>query len=548
MAFFTGTTDNDTLTGTSENDDFNLGQGGSDVARGLAGTDSFELGGTFDVTDTIDGGGNADRMVLQGDYDGLAISAAMMRNIESIQLESSGYYRLTVADDVVAAGRNLAVSVGGPSAYLNFDGSAETDGSFSFFVSTLQDSHVLIGGANDDSFVKYHGDPDWGSEFRGNAGDDRFTVQLVENDQIFGGSGYDTVELLGHYSSGLQFTTNTLNDIERFVVAAGGDSRFTTRDSNVGAGQQLEVDAAALGTADRIEFDGAAETNGSFLFKGGRGDDVFTGGTQADRFVLNRAGDDVLNGGGGDDAFDVSAGFTAADQLNGGSGNDTVHLAQDLSGGLKFAAQTLVGIETIELAAGHDYRLTLNEGTVAVGAILTVDGSELGAADVLRVNGAAETNGRLFLTGGAGTDALRGGAMADRLGGGEGSDKLVGGAGGDILTGGLGHDNPYGGEGGDRFIFTDIAESTVAGADWIRDWGAGDRIDLSAIDANTGVADDQAFTFIGAGPFTAAGQLQAINTASLNTIIRGDIDGDGGADFTIKLTGIQSLSDGSFIL
>jgi Ca2+-binding RTX toxin-like protein len=245
-----------------------------------------------------------------------------------------------------------------------------------------------------------------------------------------------------------------------------------------------------LASANHIEFDGSAETDGSFRFQGGGGNDIFTGGAQADQFLLNVKGNDVMNGGGGADVFDVSSGFTSADRLNGGDGNDSILLSQDLSNGLSFGALTIGGIETIHLAAGHGYTLTTDDANVAAAAALTIDGSALAAAGVLHFNGSAETDGRFVLLGGAADDAMRGGAMNDKLTAGAGADKLIGGDGRDVLTGGLGGDYLYGSADNDRFVLSGVAESTVAGADWIRDWNAGDRIDVSAIDANTGVAGD----------------------------------------------------------
>jgi Ca2+-binding RTX toxin-like protein len=234
---------------------------------------------------------------------------------------------------------------------------------------------------------------------------------------------------------------------------------------------------------------------------------------------------------------------------HGGAGSDTVVLIQDMSNGFTFRPDTITGIETIELAAGHSYTLTLDDGNVAAGAHLTVDGQALGAADFLRFDGSAETDGRLVLFGGAGDDELRGGAMKDKIAGGAGADKLVGGAEADVLVGGLGGDALYGGAGNDRYVFNDVAESTETSFDWIRDWNVGDRIDLSAIDAHAFGPGDQAFIYIGAADFSAGGgQLQVRTTGSSNTLIRGDIDGDGVADLTIKLAGNPGLGGSSFIL
>jgi hypothetical protein len=75
-----------------------------------------------------------------------------------------------------------------------------------------------------------------------------------------------------------------------------------------------------------------------------------------------------------------------------------------------------------------------------------------------------------------------------------------------------------------------------------------DLIDLSAIDADSRRSGDQRFDFIGAGAFTKdAGQLRAFTSNDL-TIVEGDVDGNGRADFQIALDGIVRLSDGDFLL
>ncbi len=112
------------------------------------------------------------------------------------------------------------------------------------------------------------------------------------------------------------------------------------------------------------------------------------------------------------------------------------------------------------------------------------------------------------LSGGQGWDQLYGNAGANVLQGWNGNDLLVGRAGQDTLTGGAG---------ADRFQFTAIGDSVVgANADRITDFSRaqGDKIDLSGIDANTGAAGNQAFSFIGSGLFTHhAGELRAPSPA-----------------------------------
>jgi Ca2+-binding RTX toxin-like protein len=134
---------------------------------------------------------------------------------------------------------------------------------------------------------------------------------------------------------------------------------------------------------------------------------------------------------------------------------------------------------------------------------------------------------------------------------GNGTDNTIVGRGGDdIITGGAGRDVMTGGAGADTFVFQALSDSVASAArDVIKDFLIGtDKIDLTAIDANTGLADDQAFTFIGSGGFThTAGELQA-KAAGANTLVSGDVDGNGQADFQILLGGSVALQATDFLL
>jgi hypothetical protein len=73
----------------------------------------------------------------------------------------------------------------------------------------------------------------------------------------------------------------------------------------------------------------------------------------------------------------------------------------------------MINVENLTLAAGHSYKLTTNNATVASGQTLTINGSALSASNVLTFNGAAETNGHFIIIGGKGADQLTGGALSD---------------------------------------------------------------------------------------------------------------------------------------
>ena len=149
-----------------------------------------------------------------------------------------------------------------------------------------------------------------------------------------------------------------------------------------------------------------------------------------------------------------------------------------------------------------------------------------------------------------GNDFVKGGAGNDKLVGGDGDDVLKGGSGNDKLTDGLGIDTLTGNAGVDKFIFSQfVDDASLATLGTITDFKHSqlDKIDLHLIDADSGLANNQAFHFIGndAGFTNTAGDLRFV--AATHTL-EGDTDGDGTADFAIVLTNINHLVKGDFIL
>lgn len=149
------------------------------------------------------------------------------------------------------------------------------------------------------------------------------------------------------------------------------------------------------------------------------------------------------------------------------------------------------------------------------------------------------------LTGGGKGDVLYGdGATAsksdgdDLLSGGKGVDHLFGENSRDILIGGAGSDELSGGAGADHFVYLKLSDSTSAHFDTITDLTGDDVIDLSAIDADATLTGDQAFVLV-SGFTGQAGQLM-LNDLGGDTELLGDVNGDGAADFTVRLSGDQT--------
>lgn len=159
------------------------------------------------------------------------------------------------------------------------------------------------------------------------------------------------------------------------------------------------------------------------------------------------------------------------------------------------------------------------------------------------------------LRGGAGNDSLRGDEGNDLLIGGEGADTLLGGSGRDTLQGGLGRDILTGGTEADTFRWASINDSRPGTArDVVTDYLRGtDMLDIGGIDANTAVAGNQAFAFLGSALFTgAAGELRSeIFTRADGTgltLLQADVNGDRVADFEIQMNGAYTFTASDFIL
>jgi len=203
---------------------------------------------------------------------------------------------------------------------------------------------------------------------------------------------------------------------------------------------------------------------------------------------------------------------------------------------------------------------------------VTVNVDDAGAPDAQVSLSLAVGDVMEIVNGTAGVNTLNGGNFAEILSGLAGNDTIRGNGGNDRMAGGLGVDILTGGAGADVFVFTSTRDSAAGQSgiinngsysasggqglrDVITDFTHGqDRIDFSAIDANSKVAGNQAFSWRGTGNFTGApGQLieriyNPAGTANDKTIIYGDINGDARADFQIELVGLKHLTSGDFVL
>ncbi|HEY7808522.1 MAG TPA: Ig-like domain-containing protein [Croceibacterium sp.] len=395
----------------------------------------------------------------------------------------------------------------------------------------------------------------------GGLGDDGFYMgaAFTAGDQITGGGGNDQVGLQGDYGSSgnpLVLGPTSISDIDELVLLSGSDTRFgdtagnpysyylQMNNGNVASGQTLAVSWNTLQAGENVFFDGSAETDGSFITYGGHGNDTIIGSQDNDGFYF---GTDAAGNGmwGANDSVDGQGGTMDELGLQG-------DYAAGGSGAIVFGANQLTSIEMIVCISGGDarfgapaghgysYDLTMDNGNVAAGQTMYISANALRAADgvnllsdeTLTFNGSAETDGKFVIYGGHGADTITGGA---------GDDKIYGGAGADTLTGGAGNDT---------FAYMSAAHSTSGATDLITDFASGDKIDLSAIDANTVHSGNDAFTFIDTAAFSGtAGELRVEETSIDHWVVQGDINGDGTADLMIDVTSVgHSLAAGDFVL
>ncbi|MCF3639882.1 hypothetical protein LXM94_07860 [Rhizobium sp. TRM95111] len=167
-----------------------------------------------------------------------------------------------------------------------------------------------------------------------------------------------------------------------------------------------------------------------------------------------------------------------------------------------------------------------------------------------------------FLYGGNGDDIIRGGSFKNTISGGSGNDDIMASDSRDVIIGGGGHDRMYGLDGGDRFVFRSVADigKGLGNRDVIEDFKLGtfngaDRIDLSQIDAKRGTPKNDKFTFVaeeGADFSGRKGELvwetKPIAGGFNAALVKGDVNGDGKADFILEVTDSMDMLAGDFIL
>jgi Ca2+-binding RTX toxin-like protein len=503
-----GATGNDTLEG-GDGKDFLLGGAGNDTLNGGAGIDTLD-GGTGD--DALSGQ-DGDDILRAGDGNDTLSGGT------GVNMLDGGAGTDTASYAFAAAGVNVNLRSGGPQAT---GGGGVTD--------TLVSIERLIGSGFDDVLIGFGSDM-----IAGGAGDDVLAGARI----LDGGDGSDTVSYA--WSNGV-------------VV-----------DLAISDPQRTDPNYLIFDTLINIES--LTGSGWDDTLKGNSGANRLSGGDGSDT-LIGRAGDDILDGGNGFDTAsyaEASTGVTVDLGVTGpqstGEGTDTLISIENLTGSA--FADTLLGTagwNVLTGGAGDDVLVGRGggdrlEGGEGMDTASYADATARVWVTLSSVSGWFPDTGdsdRLI-----GIENVVGTAFADMLTGDAGANALSGGAGNDRLTGDLGRDTLTGGVGNDVFDFNALADSGVGAGvrDVITDFQRGlDAIDLGDIDANAARVGDQSFSFIGTRAFSGKGAelhyqtFDQVGTANDITVVSGDVNGDGVADFEIEIAGIVQLTRNDFLL
>lgn len=372
---------------------------------------------------------------------------------------------------------------------------------------------VMAGGARDDVLAGRDGD----DRLDGGSGDD-ILMDGAGVDQMTGGAGADTFLLT--YDGQTDRIMDFQPGIDRLDLTAwplfhtvGQMALTSTAD---GAILRFGNETLELVSAARLPL-GLGHFSNADIFNLARqiglldGPGVTLSGTSRSDIMIGASGNDLFKGSG------------AGDWMVGGSGYDK----------LTYGTKTLPLVLDLK-------RAYMNQGQAS--------GDEY---DSIEWFCATDSNDTMWgdgygnrMCGGLGEDWMMGRGGSDRLEGEGGRDIIQGGVAADILTGGAMRD---------QFIYSRPTDSLAQAKGWdiITDFEDGlDMIILRGIDANAGLAGDQAFVMAASGSFTGrVGEVRVFKDAANNrTFIQADLDGNRQADMQIELTGLFDLTAADFQL
>lgn len=373
---------------------YTAGNGANSVYGG-DGSDNFAFGTSLNSADTVIGGAGIDTLSFT-DANGATNDLDNVSGIETINLGNAATAIVTL-NSLIAFGDTLSVNASAltGSNNLSWDGSTETDGTFSITASSSTVADNLIGGAGNDTFI-------FGSNLGtgGNA------------DTVSGGLGDDILTFTDNAAG-----TNDLDNVTgiEHIVLGNATTNVVTVDGLVAAGQVLEVDASGITGAKTLTWNGSTETDGgAFSITGGAGADVITGGAGNDAIDGN-GGTDNISAGGGDDRILMN--LASSDIIDAGNSQETAGDTFELYGNLS-------GLTIINLG-GADQLTQING---IADANVQQNFENIDASSLVNAGGTTD------ITGSSGDNVIAGSSANDVINGGGGQDTITGGAGDDRIT------------------------------------------------------------------------------------------------------------------
>ena len=502
----TGNALKNVLTGTDA-DNVLDGGAGRDTLIGGAGNDTYRVDIASDKVVELAGGGI-------DTVESSAFSFALGAHTENLTLRDGAVRGLGNSLDNVLTGNAAANVLDGRGGADTMAGGAGND---TYYVDRTGDTVIetadggsdtvyartnYVLGANVEDLVLV------GSARSGTGNDQANTITGNDLGNVLDGRGGDDT-LVGGLGDDT-YVVDSTGDVVVELAGQGNDTLVTSIGGYMGDSMEnMTLVGGALSGDGNDLANHIIGSDGSNRIDGGDGDDLIEGRGGNDTLIGNYGFDTLLGGAGDDILYDS----IQADTLKGGTDNDTYRIFED--------SNTIIvenageGTDTVEAAMPWTLGDNIENG-VAIGND-PLHGNALD--NVLKV-------------------------VSDQFG------YLFGGDGNDTLIGGRGADSLHGEGGADRFVMLAAADSgtTQLFPDEIFDFSAaqGDKIDLSAIDANGGAAGEGRFRFIGAFDGTAGALI--VVAKSGNWEVSADINGDKLADMKILVHSATALVASDFVL
>lgn len=556
-----------TITGSSHDQELLVGGSGNDTLSGLGGDDILYGG---DGNDTLNGGTGGDLL-----YGGRGNDVLVVDNLGDVVIEKPSEGTDTVQS-------SIAFTLGDNVENLTLTGSSAIAGTGNALDNVLtgnSGANVLTGGAGDDTYVVGAGDTTIESS---GGGTDTVRSSItwalapeVENLILTGSSAINGTGnavsnvITGNSGSNILdggagadiMIGGTGNDI--YVVDSVGD----VVTENAGEGTDLiqtgiTLSLASYANVENLTLTGSSAINGTGsatnntitgnvadnILDGGSGTDTLVGGAGNDTYYVDVSTDVITEGtsAGTDLVYSSATTYTLAANVENltllgtanisGTGNTGANVIRGNSGDNMLDGGT--GSDTLIGGAGNDtYTLdvstdvvteNLNEGIDTINAAFTALLVNYANVENLTLTGTSAINA----TGTIGDNVLTGNSANNTLTGGDGNDTLDGKGGADTMVGGKGND----------IYFVDVSTDVVTEAS-----GEGtDTVNSVITYSLASLANVENLTLIGTSAINGTGN--GANNVIIGNGAANSLDGGSGADSLIGGAGndtytVDSASD-----